>query len=821
MTTTGHDTTPTTNSVLAAALTAHATGYSPIPIRPADTNGDKRPAVPWKPYQTTPATTDQIHTWFDQPGRYGLAVATGVGNLLMIELEGRATSHLADLTTTANNNGASALWTRVLTGWLESSPSGGIHVYVRTTSPTPGNEKLATRPATQEDHADGYQGRTVTLAETRGQGGYTVIAPTPGTFHHTGRPWTLLAGGPTTTPTLTDDELTTVLDLFRSLHTPTQPPTPPAPTPPAAGTKEGTTPGDSYEATTTWPQILTPHGWRIHHEDATTTYWTRPGKTTGISATTGHADDRDRLYVFTTSTDFQPETPYTKLGAYALLNHGGDMHAAARHLAHQGYGEPARMSTDTTVIDLPTRNTTQNNPDPETPHTPTATTLLHTDDANALLLARQHTTTLRHITDRGRWATWDGTRWRIQPTTGGLARELAKTTARNLPENNKTAQSHKKYSLSAKGITAMLTQAATIPDLTTTTDLLDANPDLLNTPDGTLNLRTGTLNPHDPQDLCTRITTTTPDPTHPTPMWDTFLTQTFGDTPQGHEVRDYVQTLLGYAATGHSNLHLLPFLHGAGANGKSVLLDVTTTLLGDYATTAPAAFLMAGRQDDSAIASLAGARLVVASEVNITDRFDEAKVKTLTGGDRITARYLYHDYFTFTPSHTIILMGNSQPRITQGGVSLWRRLRLIDFPNTVPADRRDPDLAHRIITQEAPGVLAWIATGARTALTQGITTPTSVEQATASYAVEEDHLTRFIADCLTVGGGDQTRAHSSQVIVAYRAWCANEGETPMSPQALGRELRTRTGTRTISSHGRRFYTGLTVTTPDPLDLTTI
>ncbi len=271
---------------------------------------------------------------------------------------------------------------------------------------------------------------------------------------------------------------------------------------------------------------------------------------------------------------------------------------------------------------------------------------------------------------------------------------------------------------------------------------------------------------------------------------------------------DYLQRLVGMSYIGEVRHHIMPFIFGPGANGKSVFLDVIMGVGGDYASSAPPGFLMAGRQDESAIARLAGLRVVVCSEVGIRDRFDEAKVKLLTGGDTLTARFLYGRHFTFTPSHTLWLAGNHQPRVEAGGESFWRRTRIIGFEHTVPPERRIDSLASRLIAEEGPGILAWIVQGAVDQAAHGLEEPASVADATARYAVEEDALARFIADRVHIGGGDAVRTPTAEVRKAYTSWCRDEGEEEISAQMFGRELRSRWGIRMTRSHGKRFYPGL-------------
>ena len=274
-----------------------------------------------------------------------------------------------------------------------------------------------------------------------------------------------------------------------------------------------------------------------------------------------------------------------------------------------------------------------------------------TDDSNALRLVDAHGSTIRRVADMGTWWTWTGTVWRRDHDTARL-REHARGLARTLPETTARAKAHKRNSLSSAGISGCVRVAESDPRISVTAAQLDAHPLLLNTPAGVVDLRTGHVGPPDPDLLLTRITTVAADPDagpERHPRWTTFLAETFADDA---ELAGYVQRLAGLALIGEVREHVLPFLYGVGANGKSVLLLVLQGLLGTtdtggYAVSAPDGFLMAGR--DSAhpteIARLCGARLLVCSEQTGGRRFDEAKVKRLTGGDLLTGRFMRGDFF--------------------------------------------------------------------------------------------------------------------------------------------------------------------------------
>lgn len=792
---------------VARALTR--AGISYVPTLPG---GDKKPATQWKQYTQQQPTPQQADAWYETHPEWGIAAISGTvsGNLIMVELEGRAAHQYEALKELAHDSGLGSLWDTAAAGWLEASPTGGLHWFLRSTQPVPGNQKLA-RGADR-----------LVLAETRGEGGYTIIAPTGPQHHALARPWTKIAGGPDTIPTLTPSQLDDFLTLFRTLdeqpeRTVGQDGTKAA----QGGTRWDTSgtigrlkPGDDYENKTSWGQILTPHGWETVYQQAGTTYWRRPGKKVGISATTGNADDRDRLYVFTTSTEFESETPYTKFGAYTVLEHGGDHAAAAKQLAAEGYGE----KLGDVIIDLPQAPTGQTAPivdgsnlakviqienHPRVKHSGE----LH-EAANGKYLVDAYGDKIRYITDRDRWLHWNGHAW--TPTGRGAApiKQLAVTALQALPVTTKEEQRFRLKSLGSAGISNTLTLAATDPRVAIQQADLDAHPGELNTPGGIVNLHTGQLRAADPGQLHTRATHVAPDPDQPTPMWDAFLAETFA----GHDgLTDYVQLLAGYAATGYVRTQILPFLYGAGANGKSVLADVLMRLLADYAEPAPANFLMMTQtQHPTEIARLQGARLVVASEVPEGGKFDEVKVKQLTGGDTLTARYMHGDFFTFQPTHKLWLLGNHQPKVQAGGYAFWRRLRQIPFTNIVPENRRDLALADKLVENEGAGILAWIVQGAAAYLAGGLKEPAEVLEATKEYEAGEDQLGRFVEDRLLVGGGKTNRVAYKTMRNEYTAWCRLEGVTPSSARSFTQELQMRWAVESAKSNGTRFYTNVAV-----------
>lgn len=820
---------------------AHAWNAAGASVVPAAANGTKAPAGAWKRAQTERATTEQLHAWFAD-GHPGLGIILGAvsDDLEMLEFEGRAIDEKVHeaFSEIVNASGLGDVWDAIKRGYCERTPSGGYHLVYRVTGgPVLGNTKLARRPA--EDHELDDQERAVLegkpgkvfirdLIETRGEGGFVITAPSHGSVHETGLPWELLAGSPATIATITADERDALFAIARMLDEMPRPgdstPAPVAAAPADAATaflfgtgpaaaEGGLSPLDDYEQRTQWADILKPHGWQLLLTHGHTSYWRRPGKNIGISATTGHDPARDRLYVFTTSTEFDAETPYTKPGAYALLEHGGDHSAAARELKRRGYGqrpEPRHLAVVPTPAAPIDGTAALQISEPPAHARGTQWPETFTDDGNALLLADTFHDDIRYVPQRGAWLTWDGHRWAWDEA--GRTIELGRALVRSLDltvfgedKIKAAARKHRNTSLSRNKITAMVGLAQSDARLSVPMTALDSAPRHLNTPGGIVSLADGTMTPSDPAALHTRSTTVAPDPDLPTPRFLAFLEDTFGGDP---EMSAFVQRLAGYSASADTGAHVFPFLHGPGGNGKSVLMDMLRHLLGDYAAPAPAGFLMAGRQEHSEeLARLQGLRLVVASEINPDARFDEAKLKELTGGDTLTARFMHQSFFEFEPTHHLWLMGNHQPRVKSGGDSFWRRLRLVPFAYKVPEAKKIENLAQLLVDEEGPGILAWMVQGAVDHFARGLREPASVSAATAAYAAEEDHIGRFLEDCCVRGPVAHVKTETGRVRSAYEAWCHAEGEDAMDARTFGRELKARGIARKPSS-GKYFYAGL-------------
>lgn len=834
-------------TTLDTALALHAAGLSVVPVT---LDGQKMPAVTWKPYQQARADPDQIQQWFgDGHPAVGIICGAISGHLEMLELEGRAVEGglLSRIAPIIEDHGLSDIWHAILGGYLEQTPSGGIHILYRVSGGEAAkNTKLARRPATPDELAawkadqqaqiDAEPDEDVktkrqtkldqvtrgeqlpqVLLETRGEGGFVVVAPTTGAAHDTGRGWTMLAGGPATIATIDAEQRDALYAIANMLDEMPAPELEREPTPlTRPATPGAVSPGDDYNERATWEEILGPHGWKVFGRRGDVAHWIRPGKSHGTSATTGHGDRGDYFYVFSSSTELPSERGLSKFATYTHLEHGGNFTAAAKALKADGYGQTAPEPTRPALaVFAPSFDGTS---PPQPDHQPALTviegdgmvTLARTDDGNALALVDDYGDVIRYCPERGRWLTWTGAQWGWCEPGSGTIREYAKQVARQLPELDKPDVAHKQRSLSAHGTTAMLTQAASDPRIVIDYSQLDNNPWELNTPGGIVDLRTGVLRTPDPDALHTRMALCAPDPTADPGRWHEFLTDTFGDDTT---LIDYLRRLVGYTATGTVGRHILPFCYGLGGNGKGVFLEAILKVLGDYATTAPNGFLMtkAHAQHETEIARLSGARMVLCSEVNDDDHFDEARVKQLTGGDTLTARFMRQDHFTFEPTHKLWLMGNSKPAVKLGGHSFWRRARLIPFTLTVPEEKIIEDLQGILANDHGPALMAWIVSGAVQFAAGGLAEPDSVKAATSDYAHDQDTVARFVEDRCMVSGNASIRTKASDLRDAYERWCDDEGEIPVSAKKLGLDLVARwEGVERARDNGHRYYTGVYV-----------
>lgn len=432
-----------------------------------------------------------------------------------------------------------------------------------------------------------------------------------------------------------------------------------------------------------------------------------------------------------------------------------------------------------------------------------------TDAANARRLCYYMQGRFRYIPDLG-WYKWDNGRFAVDKeksiTQAAIDAAAFVEVTNPLSEQMKWAQT----SQNKERIANAITLAGTDPEILINALDMDAEPNDLCTPAGIVNLQTGEIREADRTvDFNTRQTAVAP-ARIPTPVWDSFLK----DVIQDSERIAYLQELLGASLFGDSRFHVLPVLVGSGANGKSTLLDVVSGILGDYSATMPENFLLdtSSSAHPTEIARLRGVRFAMASETRPDGKFNESRVKMLTGGDTLSARFMNQNFFDFKPTHTLFLAVNHLPAVKSGGDGFWRRLRKIDFNITIPAEKRRENLAKTLVEEEGAGILQWMIDGAVRITNQGFNEPESIKLATLIYRHEEDHIAKFIDERVIVAStGSVTKA---TVFNAYKDWCVANGEKNISQNALAREIRSRLNVGETEGSGIRMFTGIEI-----LDLT--
>ena len=760
-----------------------AAGVSVIPIL---ANQTKRPAIRWSPYIATAPTLDEVHDWWGNGKTWGLALICGAvsGNLEMTEVEGRAmtSESLTEIMNRMDELGARYIWELLSgpDGFTETSPSGGIHFLYRISDhEVPGNTKIA-----QKDRDE--DGNRLCLVETRGHGGYVITAPTSGICHPSGEAWQLLAGKYGQLPQITWEQR----NLFHQALALALDETPPAPTIAAssvAGSEitpwtssvtvggvqardHGLSPGDDFEDRVDWHDILAPQGWRVSRKGpGGEREWTRPGKDPrdGISATTGRANDRDRLYVFSTSTEFQAEVPYTKFGAYALLNFGGDHHAAAQQLVRLGYGDrPVPATVDEVMMPRSVVAATE----PET--------FTFDDLGNAMRFKRYVEGRYRWIYEEKKWYRWDGVRWVIDHGDS-IVTEFTKMTIGLIGQaeanNDKALLKWAKASRNGARVNAAINFAKAFGITYSSADW-GPNRHLLNLPNGTLDLNSGELLPHDKENLQVHLAGAEHDPQAQCPRFEEFVEAAVPDAG----MRSYLQRALGYSMLGDADQRALFVLYGPSGTGKSTLIETMQHVFGSYGTTAQSGTFRSIKNEKTPtndLHELRGRRFVTSSETAEGANFDEELLKRLTGRDGVRSRALYQESVEWVSECTLWLATNNAPRFNSDDNAIWSRVKLIPLTTVFLGQDQVFDYARSVLFPEAAGIFNWLLEGLRQYLAYGLGEPSQLTDLTSEHRVNSDSVARFVADKMADGSyveGGQIKAND--LYLGYTEWCRQVGE---------------------------------------------
>jgi putative DNA primase/helicase len=426
------------------------------------------------------------------------------------------------------------------------------------------------------------------------------------------------------------------------------------------------------------------------------------------------------------------------------------------------------------------------------------------DEDLALRYAAQHVYTMRYLASRGRWFKWTGKVWKADEkrVAFSLSRQVARAAARECKPGAATSIA------SAKTVAAIERLAQADPRLATTVDVWDADPWLLNTPDGVVDLRTGSLRPHSSGDYMTKITAVGPG--GDCPRFKLFMREIMaGD----EEMVAFVQRVLGYCLTGDISEEVIFFLYGTGQNGKGVMTSTIEWIMADYCKSAGDEVFTQTHNDrhTTEIARLNGARLVLVAEVEEGKRWAEAKLKKMTGGDTLTARFMRQDDFEFKPQFKPLISANHKPQLRSVDVAMRRRMHLIPFLVTIPPEKRDSGLKAKL-KDEGQGILQFLIEGCLEYQRIGLAPPKSVVDATDEYFKNEDSIANWIDERCEVG--KELNDPSSKLFASWKDFAEKAGLNVGNNKWFKGEMN-RLGYRDKKLGFGNVYEGLRVRQDDP------
>lgn len=413
-----------------------------------------------------------------------------------------------------------------------------------------------------------------------------------------------------------------------------------------------------------------------------------------------------------------------------------------------------------------------------------------TEDGVALAFTERFGGKLRFDHDAGAWFEWMGDHWKQDGT--GLAFNWCREMARGASagEDDKGRATARKKSFAA-GVEAF---ARSDRSHAVRQDVWDTDPFRLGVPGGVVDLRTGQLSAPDADQGITKLAAVAPADRADCPLWLAFLLEACGGDA---DMVAFLKRWCGYCLTGDTREHALIFLYGPGGNGKSVFLNTVARIMADYATTAAMDTFTTSKGDKhpTELALLRGSRMVSASETEEGRAWAEAKIKQMTGGDPITARFMRQDFFTYRPAFKLTIVSNHAPALANVDDAARRRFNIVPFVHKPAAP--DRQLEEKLMA-EWPAILRWMIDGTGEWLRDGLQQPESVRAATADYFSEQDMVAHWLAECCTIAPGNSRYFETTNDL--FKSWsdfAKAAGETVGTQKAMAPRLR-RHGLRQVA-----------------------
>lgn len=432
-----------------------------------------------------------------------------------------------------------------------------------------------------------------------------------------------------------------------------------------------------------------------------------------------------------------------------------------------------------------------------------------TDTGNARRFFDKFGSIVRYSYNRKKWYYWDGKMWRLD--YDGEIKKLADIICEDIKreayqeEDEKTQADLLKWAnktASSSGKEAMIKECQHLEIVPASPDDFDAYPDYLNCQNGIVNLRNGELIPHDSNFMMSKICHTDYDQSGKPPvMWLSFL----DDITKGNkELQDYIQKSVGYSLTGSTEEQCAYFLYGIGNNGKSTFLDTISDMLGGYASNSQPETIMMKKFGDSGagsdVARLKSSRFVTSEEPTEGVRLNEGLLKQLTGGSKVTCRFLYGDEFEYTPEFKIWIATNHKPIVRGTDFGIWRRIKLIPFEVNIPKEKIDKNLKYKL-RKEFPQILRWAVEGCIKWRSEGIDEPEIVMNAVKEYKHEMDLMAGFVEQCVEIDYTEDKIVMARDLFQIYIKWAKENNEYEMSSKKFFSEIAKKLPEKGRSSKG--------------------
>lgn len=440
-----------------------------------------------------------------------------------------------------------------------------------------------------------------------------------------------------------------------------------------------------------------------------------------------------------------------------------------------------------------------------------------TDTGNAHRLCDKFGDVIRYSYNRKKWYYWDGKSWRIDDS--GEIKKLADIICEDIKkeafmEQDEDVQSQMlkfaNKTSSSKSKENMIKECQHLDGIPIMTDEMDSYTDYFNCQNGIINLRNGELLPHDANFMMSKICYSDYDTSGKKPKrWLKFIDDI---TNHDKELQDYIQRSIGYSMCGSNREQCAYFLYGMGNNGKSTFLDTIADLFGSYSSNVQPETIMMKKFDSGAnsdIARLKSVRFVTSEEPTEGVRLNEGLLKQLTGGSKITCRFLYGDEFEYSPEFKIWVATNHKPVIRGTDAGIWRRIKLIPFEVNIPKEKVDKNLKYKL-REEFPQILAWCVEGCVKWHKKGMKEPESVKHSVNEYKKEMDLIANFIDDCVVIDYTSDEKIPANELYKIYSKWAKENKEFEMSSKKFFNELGLKLPEKGRNSRGV-FYSKIKLT----------